>query len=317
MRKPTLTVTSLCAEDEAEAVRIFQRAFGTWLGMPDADNCFSDRDYVRARRAATHVQALAAHLDGTLVGSNFVTRWGSVGFFGPLTVLPHLQNRGIAQSLLDATMPLLETPGIRCAGLFTFAESAKHVALYQRYGFLPRYLTIIMARPVGSPGVTSKAVLRLSEVPPEARRSLDLAIRELTDGIYQGLDLGAEIDTIAAQGLGETLVLVEGSRVEGLALCHFGPTSEAGADTLLIKFAAVKSGPRAGRSLETLLEACSVEATHCGANTLMAGASTARRECYASMLDLGFKGVIHGVAMHRHDEAGYSRPGVYVIDDWR
>ena len=121
MRKPTLTVTSLCAEDEAEAVRIFQRAFGTWLGMPDADNCFSDRDYVRARRAATHVQALAAHLDGTLVGSNFVTRWGSVGFFGPLTVLPHLQNQGIARSLLDATMPLLETPGISCAGLFTFA----------------------------------------------------------------------------------------------------------------------------------------------------------------------------------------------------
>lgn len=317
MQTRDITISSLQATDEAAAVLIFQKAFGTWLGVPDAENFFADRDYVRGRRAAPHVQALAAHLDGTLVGSNFVTRWGSVGFFGPLTVLPHLQNQGIARSLLDATMPLLETPGIRCAGLFTFAESPKHVSLYQRYGFLPRYLTVVMSRPVGVPAEPSGAVLRLSEVSPASRAELRREAKVLTDALYEGLDLSPEIDAIAAQGLGETLILVEGSRVEGFAVCHAGPTSEAGADTLLVKFAAVRPGARAGQSLKALMSACAAEAARCGASAVMAGTSTARRECYGALLGLGFKGVIHGVAMHRHDEAGYSRPGVYVIDDWR
>ena len=35
------------------------------------------------------------------------------------------------------------------------------------------------------------------------------------------------------------------------------------------------------------------------------------------MLTHGFRTDIQGVAMHRPNEPGYSRPGVYLIDDWR
>ncbi len=35
------------------------------------------------------------------------------------------------------------------------------------------------------------------------------------------------------------------------------------------------------------------------------------------MLARGFSTDFQGVAMHRPCEPGYSRPGVYVIDDWR
>jgi hypothetical protein len=38
--------------------------------------------------------------------------------------------------------------GTRHVGLFTFAHSAKHVALYQKYGFYARFLTAIMSSPV-------------------------------------------------------------------------------------------------------------------------------------------------------------------------
>jgi hypothetical protein len=31
----------------------------------------------------------------------------------------------------------------------------------------------------------------------------------------------------------------------------------------------------------------------------------------------GFKTIIQGIAMHRPNEPGYSRPGLYVLDDWR
>lgn len=48
--------------------------------------------------------AWVAELDGELLGSNFGTRWGSVAFFGPLSVYPHLWDRGMAKQLLAATM---------------------------------------------------------------------------------------------------------------------------------------------------------------------------------------------------------------------
>ena len=73
---------------------------------------------------------------------------GSVGFFGPMTVRPDLQERGIAQALLAKTMEQFDDWGTRHVGLFTFAQSAKHVGLYQKYGFYARFLTAIMSSPV-------------------------------------------------------------------------------------------------------------------------------------------------------------------------
>jgi hypothetical protein len=35
------------------------------------------------------------------------------------------------------------------------------------------------------------------------------------------------------------------------------------------------------------------------------------------MVARGFRTVIQGVAMHRPNEVGYSRAGVYILDDWR
>ena len=70
---------------------------------------------------------------------------GSVGFFGPITVDPALQETGIGKALLAATMDQFDAWGTTQVGLFTFAHSAKHVALYQKFGFHARFLTAIMS----------------------------------------------------------------------------------------------------------------------------------------------------------------------------
>ena len=89
-------VGKLDEKELPEAARIVRLAFGTFLGAPDPETFWADRDYVYARQRAAHVASFGATLDGKLVGSNFATNWGSVGFFGPLTVRPDLQERGIA-----------------------------------------------------------------------------------------------------------------------------------------------------------------------------------------------------------------------------
>jgi hypothetical protein len=81
-------VNPLPKADLAEADRIFRMAFGTFLGLPNPIEFFADADYERTRWAADPSAAFGAYLQDEPIGSNFATRWGSVAFFGPLTVLP-------------------------------------------------------------------------------------------------------------------------------------------------------------------------------------------------------------------------------------
>ena len=83
-----VAVRPLEEADLGLANQIFNVAFGTFLGLPDPEHTFGDSDLLRTRFRADGSGALAAEVDGVLVGSNIVTGWGSVGFFGPLTVDP-------------------------------------------------------------------------------------------------------------------------------------------------------------------------------------------------------------------------------------
>jgi hypothetical protein len=105
--------------------------------------------------------------------------------------------------------------------------------------------------------------------------------------------------------------------VAAFAVCHYGPRSEAGADSCFIKFGAVRDGPAAEQNYLRLLNACGALAVAVGMPNLLAGANMARHEAYRHLVDRGFRTVIQGVAMHRHNDPGYCRPGVYIIDDWR
>ena len=130
--------------DLAKADRIFRTAFGTFLGLPDPAAFAGDSDYIRTRWRLDPTAAWAAEREGELVGTNFATCWGSVGFFGPLTVRVDQWNAGVARQLLERTMARFEEWQVRHAGLFTFAQSAKHLHLYGSFGFAPRFLTAIM-----------------------------------------------------------------------------------------------------------------------------------------------------------------------------
>jgi predicted N-acetyltransferase YhbS len=310
-------IRPLTEADLPEANRLIRVAFGTFLGAADPERFWLDLDYVRGRFGAEHTAALAAEQDGALVGSNFATRWGSVGFFGPLSVRPDLWNAGVGQQLVAAVSDAFEQWGVSHAGLFTFADSAKHVWTYGKFGFYPRFLTAIMAAPARAVS-SSLPVSRHSSLPEGQRRDAEAAARELCEELYPGLDLGAEIRTVTARGVGDTVLLWDGdSRLAGFAVCHIGAGTEAGEGSCLVKFGAVRPGPAAGERFTALLDACRDLAAATGIANLVAGVNTAREEAYRAMHAHGFKTIIQGIAMHRPNEPGYSRPGLYVLDDWR
>jgi GNAT superfamily N-acetyltransferase len=308
-------VIKLREQDLPEAERILRVAFGTFIGVPEPETFWADRDYVYGRQCAPHVAAFGAVIDDNLVGSNFATKWGSVGFLGPLTVRPDLQEHGIGQLLLAKTVEQFDAWETRHAGLFTFAHSAKHVALYQKFGFYPRFLTAIMSAP--AVGTNAAGWSRFGALTEVQREEALCACRDVVETLYPGLDLSAEIGATHAQGLGDTVLVEDSNGVAAFAVCHHGPRSEAGADTCFIKFGAVRYGPAAEQNYLRLLDACGALAVAAGTPNLLAGANTARHEAYRHLVARGFRTVIQGVTMHRQNDPGYCRPGVYIIDDWR
>lgn len=302
--------------DVAEADRIVRLAFGTFLGVPDPMTVFGDSDFAHTRFRAAPDCALVAEASGRVVGSNFLTRWGSFGFFGPLTIEPRLWDRGVAQRLLQPTIQLFDAWGCSHTGLFTFGQSPKHVSLYQRFGFWPRFLTAVMAKEVTHAEPVAGFV-RLATLQPAEQTAAIAACREATGLLHEGLDVTREIEGVRAQALGDTLISFEGSKVAAFAVCHAGRGTEAGSGACYVKFACVRPSADAAAQFERLLCACEALAAGSGASRLIAGVNLSRHEAYRSMLGKGFRTDLQGVAMHRPNEPGFCRPGIFVIDDWR
>lgn len=313
-----VTIRPMKESDLDDADRIMRLAFGTYLGLPEPIKFMGDADYVRTRFQADPSAALVAEVEDSIVGSNFALDWGSVGIFGPLTIDPKYWDKGVARSLLESTMKIFEKWGTKHMGLFTFAQSAKHVHLYQKFGFWPRYLTAVMSKQVGSVSEqgdnTSEKYSNLSS---DRKEEAIKSCAKLTGGILDGLDLRKEILSVEGQKLGDTILLRDdGAGLSGFAVCHSGPDTEAGTGNCYIKFAAILSS-RPAESFVKLLNECERYARASGANRLIGGANTGRHNAYVAMIKHGFRTDMQGVAMHNPNEGGYNLPDVYVIDDWR
>jgi GNAT superfamily N-acetyltransferase len=305
-----VVVRPMLADDLDRADRVLRVAFGTIRGLAHPESAFGDSDLARTRFQAAPDCAWVAELDGDVVGSVFAARWGSFGFFGPLSVHPDLWDRGIGGRLLEPVLDSFAGWGVRQAGLFTFANSPKHLGLYQKHGFWPGALTVVTAKDVGrqSPG---EYALFSDEGDLEE-------VRTLTDQVFPGLDLEREISAVGVQGIGNTILLRGAAMLEGMAVCHRGAGSEAGGDRCYVKFAAVLPGVAAGERFERLLAACEAFAAESGMGQLTAGVNTGRLDAYRRLLARGFRSELVGVSMWLHPaEPRFDTAGDYVIDDLR
>jgi GNAT superfamily N-acetyltransferase len=293
------------------SIKIVRLAFGTFLGFPNPLDFMGDRNFITPRWHSSNVKAIAARDEGRLIGSNVVTRWGSFGFFGPLTVLPEYWDRGVAQRLLEATMKIFDGWGVRHTGLFTFAQSAKHVALYQKFGYWPRYLTAVVTRTPAAGRADAPALL--SAFTRSQREQAIQACGKLTGKIDRGLDLAGEIQAVLAQRTGDVVLTYKRGLLDAFAVCLNGPGSEGGEKTCYVKFGAARG---AGDRFDKLLDACEAFAASRGV-TVEAGVNLAREDAYRRMRAREYRVVTQGVAMQRPHADGFNRADAYVIDDWR
>jgi GNAT superfamily N-acetyltransferase len=314
--QPETEVRPLKEGDLVNADRIFRVAFGTFLGAPEPDKFFGDCDYVNTRWRTNPNSAFGAWRGGQFLGSNFATNWGSVGYFGPLTVDPTYWEQKVAQRLLEPVIDLFDAWGTKLAGLFTFSHSPKHVSLYQKFGFMPRHLTMLMSKPVLA-GTPSTEFERLSTATVGERESIIAACNELTSRVFEGLSVETELRSVLSQSLGDAVLVHDSVGLAGLAVCHTGPGTEAGGGACFVKFAAVRPGSNAPANFQDLMSACHQFALAREAKTLVAGVNAAREQCYRQLLLDGYRIDMQGVAMTRESDRNYNRVDAFLIDDWR
>jgi GNAT superfamily N-acetyltransferase len=312
----SMMVRPLLESDLPQADHIFRLAFGTFSGMANPLEYAGDADIIRSRWRADPSAAFGAEVGGKLVGSCFATCWGSVGYFGPLTVHPNFSGRGVGQELLKPILALLKIWGCCHTGLYTYSASPKHLILYQKFGFWPRFLTATMSKDVRQARPPGR-VSYYSQMPASKRSSVVQACAVITDAVYAGLDVRREIMALADQQLGETILVWDEDGLVGFAALHCGAGSEAGSGACFIKFGVARLGPQAAQHFGRLLDACEACAAGRGAARLIAGVSLGRRPAYEILRTRGFKVDILGVCMHRPNDAGYHHPDAFMLDEWR
>jgi len=312
----TVIIRGLGESELEQADSIVRLAFGTFLGLPDPLRFRVGIDYVRNNWRADPCALFAAVENEKLIGVSIAHTWGSLGYFGPLAVRPDYWDRGIGKRLIEPVMDFFTQRRIPHAGLFTHAGSPRHLGLYQQFGFWPRFLTAVMKKPVVA-GTRLLLPATFAQLTENEQLLFIAESSSLTNKILSGLTVENEISAVQARSLGDTVILRDGKRLSGFAVCHCGPGTEAGFDTCLIKFGAVRPGAAAAEAFRGLLNACETFAAARGMKVLTASVNTARHEAYCLLLERGFATHILGVTMHRPNEELYSRPGAFLMDDWR
>jgi GNAT superfamily N-acetyltransferase len=309
-----VTIRAMREADLGAADHLYRLAFGTWFQFPEPLAFRGDAGMVVPRWRTYPDGGVVAERQGTMIGMSFAANWGSLGVLGPVAVHPDCWNQGIARLLLTATLAHFDRWGSRIVGLFTFPQSATHIRLYQEFGFWPRTLMPVMAKPVSAaPAVPGAS--RLST--RSDRAAVIAACCALTDAAFAGLDLGREIARVLDDRLGDVVLLHEAEALAGFALCHAGAGSEGGSKSCAIKFALVCSGEQAPARFRSLIAACEGFAHAHAIGQIGAAVTTGRHGAYRIMCEIGFRTTVAGVAMHRPYATAYDHPDIYALDDWR
>jgi len=311
----SISIRPLGESDLPEASSILRRAFATHFRMP-LDTFWMDRDFITGRWMTDTSLAFGAWIGDRLVGSSLGANWGSLGVFGPISTHPDTWNRGTASYLIPPVLERLKVLGARHIAFFTFADSTKHIGLYQKFGFWPRFLTAIMIGRV-KVNKTVPQSTRYSAIADADRAHWLEACRSLTAEVRAGLDLSAEIRTAHSHGHGDTVFLTEGSRVEAVVLCEFGPKSPAGAGSCLIRFAALRPDSENEVRFGQLLSACEKLAADEGLKQVVACVSASRPKAFRHLVSMGYRAQRNGVTMHDPNEDAYNQASSYILNDLR
>src|SRR5438876_548228 len=182
---------------------------------------------------------------------------------GPVAVLTHYHNQSIAQQLMRAVQEFFDENKATLHGGVTYPTSAKHLALFHKFGYKPKSLVAVMSRPLDRGGARpalpkpplakgALTVRRFSTLEETKKKAALARFHRITNGVCRGLELAKEVEIVDGLALGDTLLLERGAELVGFAIYHAPGVSEAPTGALYVKYLAIDPRQRKVEHLDQL-----------------------------------------------------------------
>lgn len=168
--------------------------------------------------------------DGEIIAYCFSRLWGSVGWIGPLSVIPSEEGRGYGRDVVSACIDFLKNNGAQTIGLEMPSHSNRNLGFYTNLGFVPGKLTVDFVRHV-FPKVSRKQPkifesVRFGKTDSGKQEHFLLQMKRLCNSLEPGLDYSGEIRLALEYGFGDACLLTKDGTVVGFILGHTEPYSQ-------------------------------------------------------------------------------------------
>ena len=160
---------------------------------------------------------------GEIAAFNMVHRSGVEGWMGPLAVRTEYQGSGVGKEVVEQGIAWLKREGATVIGLETMPRTMDNIGFYSALGFIPGRLTITLTLDAAPADRGPELLGRLGVGDREA---VIAEAKSLVDRLAPGYDFTRELELTESLALGDTVLVRDGDRLMGIALCHTAPLVE-------------------------------------------------------------------------------------------
>jgi predicted N-acetyltransferase YhbS len=329
-RLPKVQIRRVRKGDLAKVKDVLEQSFGDLLERQLGTRprqAFNGAQYVHHRWLMEPWGCFVAEEDNAkIVGAVLAVTWGTLGLLGPVAVLTHYHNQTIAQQLIRAAQEFFEENKASLHGLVTYPHSAKHLALFHKFGYKPKSLTAIMSRALDRSGARpilprppkgALTVRRYSGLEETKKKAALGRFHRITNAIYRGMDLAKEVEIVDGLALGDTLLLERGADLVGFAVYHTPGVSEAPSGALYVKYLAIDPRHRKAEHLEQFVTSIEDLAHEQGLPRVILPVHLRYWLAYSTLVKCGYQVDLTMVRMQKGKPEDYEDPADLVLDDWR
>jgi predicted N-acetyltransferase YhbS len=329
-RLPKVQIRRVRKGDLAKVRDVFEQSFGDFLERQLGTRprqAFNGAQYVHHRWLMEPWGCFVAEEDNAkIVGAALAVTWGTLGLLGPVAVLTHYHNQTIAQQLIRAVQEFFDENKATLHGAVTYPHSAKHLALFHKFGYRPKSLTAVMSRALDRPGIRpvlpkpakgSLSVRRFSTLEETKKKAALARFHRLTNAINRGVDLAKEVEIVDGLALGDTLLLERGAELIGFAVYHTPGVSEAPTGAVYVKYLAIDRRHRKVEHLEQFISAIEDLAQEHSLPRVILPVYLRYWLAYSTLVRCGYQVDFTMVRMQKGKPEDYEDPADLLLDDWR
>lgn len=253
--------------------------------------------------------------DGRLVAFNVAHRCGAEGWMGPLAVRVDRQGAGIGKTIVRAATEWLLDQGVTTLGLETMPRTFENIGFYAHLGFVPDHLTLTMTRELPVQRRGAAVPLLASRLLPAARDEVLGAARALADALAPGYDFTHEIELTAELGLGDTVLVTGGERLDGYALWH---SASLASDRTSDELRVLKLAARDAAAFDAVLGAAEAAAAHAGLRRVVIRCQSRFDRAFRTLVARGYQ--VRWTDLRMHLDGYAERPvpdgGGVLFSNW-